>query len=235
MKQQRNKNQETLGEAIEKTETWLERNSKTILYVIVGLIVAAALVFGYRYLIVAPREKKAAEMIAQAQINFEAENYTLALNGEGDSDAQTYGNGSYGLLDVIDQYGSTPTGNLAKHYAGICYLHLGDLENAADYLARYKPMKGVPAQIINAQNYALQGDVAVERDDLTAAVALFDQAIDASTNELTTPLYLQKAALAAQADGQFEKAMAYAQRITDGFPRSTQARDAERLIGSLQK
>ncbi|UKI39587.1 MAG: hypothetical protein L6V35_01520 [Alistipes putredinis] len=43
-----------------------------------------------------------------------------------------------GFLEVIEKYGSTPQGNIAKHYAGICYLKNGDLDNALAYLAKYK-------------------------------------------------------------------------------------------------
>ena len=60
-----------------------------------------------------------------------------------------------GFLDVVDKYGSTPSGNLAKHYAGICYLRTGDLENAAKYLAKFSHLKGIPGALINAQNYCL--------------------------------------------------------------------------------
>lgn len=54
-------------------------------------------------------------MIAEAQYRFEATtpDFELALVGDE--------NGA-GFLDVIEKYGSTPSGNLAKHYAGICYL-----------------------------------------------------------------------------------------------------------------
>ena len=119
-------------------------------YIFLGLLVLAALIFGYRALIVAPRATKAAERIAEAQYRFEEQNpdYQLALEGDA--------NGA-GFLDVIEEYGSTPSGNLAKHYAGICYLKTGDLENAAKYLAKYSPVKGIPGALINAQNLGLQG------------------------------------------------------------------------------
>ena len=119
-------------------------------YIFLALLVIAALVFGYRSLIAQPRIEKAAEMIAQAQARFEAENPDFELALQGDA------NGA-GFLDVIDQYGSTPSGNLAKHYAGICYLRTGDLENAAAYLAKFSPVKGIPGALINAQNYGLRG------------------------------------------------------------------------------
>ena len=83
-----------------------------------------------------------------------------------------------GFLDVIEKYGSTPSGNLAKHYAGICYLRTGDLENAAKYLAKFSQLKGIPGELINAQNYGLQGDIAVEQQDYARAVKFYEKAVE---------------------------------------------------------
>ena len=187
--------QEALGTAMNKTEMFFEKNSKSMIIALLALFVLAAAIFGYRQLISQPRERKAAEMIAQAQYRFESTTpeYQLALEGDA--------NGP-GFLDVIDQYGSTRAGNLAKHYAGICYLRLGDLDNAAAYLAKYKPAKGIPAEIVNAQNIGLQGDIAVEKGDYAAAIKLFEKAAKVSDNNLTAPMYLRKAALASQCHGQ---------------------------------
>lgn len=40
--------QETLGSAMNKTELFFENHAKTLSYALLGLIVLAALVFGYR-------------------------------------------------------------------------------------------------------------------------------------------------------------------------------------------
>ena len=179
---------ESLGEAMNRTELFFEKNGRKLTYVFLGLLVLAALVYGYRALIVAPRAEKAAEMIAEAQSRFEAENPDFELALQGDA------NGA-GFLDVIEQYGSTPSGNLARHYAGICYLRTGDLENAAACLAKYSPVKGLPGALVNAQNYGLQGDVAVERQDYAKAVDFYRKAVKAADNNLTAPMYLRKACL----------------------------------------
>lgn len=219
--------QEVLGTAMNRTEEFFEKNSKLVIYGLVVLLVLAGGIFGYQQLISQPREKKAAEMIAQAQSRFEAAtpDYQLALEGDANG---------VGFLDLIDQYGSTPAGNLAKHYAGICYLRLDDLDNAATYLAQYKAAKGIPAQIINAQNLGLQGDIAVEKGDYAAAIKFFEKAIKSSDNNLTAPMYLRKAALAAKAMGNNEQAIAFAKQILDQHPESTEARTAEKLIGTFQ-
>ena len=217
-----------LGTAMNKTEMFFEKNSKSMIIALLALFVLAAAIFGYRQLISQPRERKAAEMIAQAQYRFESTTpeYQLALEGDA--------NGP-GFLDVIDQYGSTRAGNLAKHYAGICYLRLGDLDNAAAYLAKYKPAKGIPAEIVNAQNIGLQGDIAVEKGDYAAAIKLFEKAAKVSDNNLTAPMYLRKAALAANAMGNKEQALGFAQRIQNEFPASAEAQNAEKLMGTIQQ
>ena len=212
--------QEALGTAMNKTEMFFEKNSKSMIIALLALFVLAAAIFGYRQLISQPRERKAAEMIAQAQYRFEST--------EGDANGP-------GFLDVIDQYGSTRAGNLAKHYAGICYLRLGDLDNAAAYLAKYKPAKGIPAEIVNAQNIGLQGDIAVEKGDYAAAIKLFEKAAKVSDNNLTAPMYLRKAALAANAMGNKEQALGFAQRIQNEFPASAEAQNAEKLMGTIQQ
>lgn len=219
--------QEALGTAMNKTEMFFEKNSKSMIIALLALFVLAAAIFGYRQLISQPRERKAAEMIAQAQYRFESTTpeYQLALEGDA--------NGP-GFLDVIDQYGSTRAGNLAKHYAGICYLRLGDLDNAATYLAKYKPAKGIPAEIVNAQNIGLQGDIAVEKGDYAAAIKLFEKAAKVSDNNLTAPMYLRKAGLAEQAMGNAQKAAAFYEQILTSYPASMEAREAEKLLGSVK-
>ena len=202
--------QETLGEAMNKTELFFERNGRTMSYVFLGLLVLAALVFGYRSL-----------------IRFEGENPDFETALLGDDNAA-------GFLDVIEKYGSTPSGNLAKHYAGICYLRTGDLENAAKYLAKFSQLKGIPGELINAQNYGLQGDIAVEQQDYARAVKFYEKAVKAADNNLTAPMYLRKAGLAEQAQGNEQKAAAFYEEILTSYPASMEARDAEKLLGSIK-
>lgn len=216
---------EALGEAMNKTERFFEENGRKMSYIFLGLLALAAVIYGYRALVSQPRAQKAAELIAEAQARFDAQtpDYVLALNGDD--------NGA-GFLDVIEQYGSTPSGNLAKHCAGICYLKLGDLENAAAYLSKYAPVKGLPGAIVNAQNLGLQGDIAFEQGDKAAAVKFYEKAVAAADNNYTAPLYLRKAGIAEQAQGRAKQAEAYFQRILTEYPASSEAREAEKLIGS---
>ena len=219
--------EEALGSAMSKTEQFFEENSKNVMYVLVALLVVAAVVFGCKKLVSEPRAQKAAEMIAEAQYRFESAtpDYELALYGDE--------NGA-GFDEVVATYGSTPAGNLAKHYAGICALRLGDFDKAQMYLSKFKPVRGIPGAVINAQNYGLQGDIAVDKGDYAKAVKLYDKAVAAADNNFTAPAYLRKAALALIAAGDKARAKSYLDRIVNNYPASSDAREAEMMRGALE-
>lgn len=218
--------EQAVAEAVSKTEAFFEQNGKKVL---LALVVIAALVAGgyaYKALVLDRNAERASELIVEAQERFGVENpdFALALNGDEQG---------AGFLDVIEQYGSTAAGNLAKHYAGVCYLRLGDLENAAKYLAQYSEVEGLPGAILNAQNLGLRGDVAVENGDYEGAIALYKKAVAASDNELTAPLFLYKQIVAYVALGNKEEAQKCLDTLTTKYPTAAEVRFAEELLGTL--
>ncbi len=219
---------ETIVEAMSKTELFFENNGKKLAYAIFALLLLAAVVFGYKVLVVEPQMASASEMIVNAQSLFEQETP--------DYEAALYGNDKgAGFLEVVEKYGSTPAGNLAKHYAGICFLYTNDLESAKSYLSQYKAVKGVPAELINAQNYGLQGDIAVNEGDLKGAISLYTKAFEASENGLTAPLYMRKAAVIALEAGDTAKAKSLLQQIVAQYPASAESRTAEKYLGAIEE
>ena len=102
---------------------------------------------------------------------------------------------------------------------------------AAEYLAKYKAVKGIAAEVVNAQNLGLQGDVKVQKGDYKKAAALFEQAAAVADNNFTTPLYLKKAALAYEAAGDTAAALKTYKRIATEYAASVEARDAEKMLG----
>lgn len=218
--------QEILGSAASKTELFIEKNGRNLVYAIAAVVLIAVIVFGARSFIVEPREQRAVEMIFAAQQQMESlePDYNVALMGDGVN---------AGFLDIIEKYPSTKSGNLAKHYAGLSYLNLGEMDNAAKYLAMYKPVKGIPGTIINAQNLGLQGDIASESGDYTEAVKFYLLSVESADNTITSPLYLLKAALASIAIGDNAKAKELLTSIKSRYPASLEARDADKYIGKL--
>ena len=122
----------TLDESASKTEEWVIKNQNFI-YGIVGVVAVVILAYmGYNKFIAEPNAKDAMNEMSKAQSYFdEAINATdkdslLTLSLEG-------GEGKYGMLDIIEEYGSTPAGNLANYYAGMAYLNMSKYDEAIKF------------------------------------------------------------------------------------------------------
>jgi len=65
-------------------------------------------------------------------------------------------------------------------------------------------------------------------------LSYYEEAINASENEYTSPKYLFKAALLSSALGKNSKALSYFKRIKSDFPNSEEATQVDIQIGRLE-
>ena len=213
---------EMLATAQTQGENFFEKNSKMVITAIVVIFVLAAAIFGYRKAIIEPRNNKAQEMLFEAQYQFESQNADLALALNGNENTP-------GFVQVIEQYGNTPAGNLAQMYAAACSLRLGELDQAESYISKFNDVKGIPGQIVNAMAAGIKGDIAVEKGDFESAAKLFEKAAKISDNNFSAPMYLRKAAMSYNAIGQADKAQALYKEILDTYPTSYDSREANKF------
>ncbi len=212
--------------ALGQTEVWFEKNWKTVTIIVASVLVVAAGIYAYEGLYKEPQGKKAADAMFVAQQLFAQEDYATALNGDGNN---------LGFAEVADSYKGTREAHLAAHYAGICMLKEGDLDGALDYLSRYKPTRGVPNAIINAQNEGLKGDIYVQKGDHATAISHFRKAVDAADNMLTAPVYLKKLGLALEATGDYAAAAVAYRRVAEDYPTSLEAREIEKFAAAAEQ
>lgn len=213
-------------EAVSKTDQFFQQHGKKVVIALAAVVLVVVCGYLYKNLVIDSNAEKAAAMIVDAQDRFAGENpdFALALNGDE--------NGA-GFLEVVEQYGSTASGNIAKHYAGICYLRLGDLENAEKYLSMYSAVKGLASEVINAQNLGLRGDIAVEKGEYEAAVNLYGKAVKASNNNYTTPLYTFKQILVYATLGNKAAAEKALETLKAEYPSAPETSEAEKVVASL--
>jgi tetratricopeptide (TPR) repeat protein len=209
-------------EALGKTEQFIENNQKIMMYVIIGIIVVVLGYFGYQRLYISPMEDNAQEEIFMAQKYFDMDSLSRALNGDGNA---------LGFLDIIDDYGSTKTGNLAKYYAGICYLRMGNFEEAIEYLKQHDPSD----QIVGPMALGALGDAYLELNEPDRAVGYYMDAVDENYNDFTTPMFLYKAGMTYEILGEYENAFEVYDRIYREFYRSAEARTIERNIAKVKR
>ena len=219
----------TLDESANKTEDWISDNQNIILSVVGAIALGVLGYLGYDKFIAEPKAEEAMNEMYTAQKYFndavtgEAKDslYTLSLNGA---------EGKFGMVDIASEYGSTPAGNLANYYAGMAYLNLKDYTNAVKYLSEFSADDPVLEPVAKGG----VGDAFVQLNQLEDALDYYEQAISASTNDYTTPLYLFKAANVAQSLGQNDKALDYFQRIKNEFSSSDQAKNIDVFIGRAE-
>ncbi len=219
----------TLDEGASKAEDWAVKNQKNI-FIVVGLAAAIVLGYlGYNKFIAEPKASEAMNEMFTAQKYFEE-----AVNGTAKDSlynlALTGGEGKYGMLDIVNEYGSTPAGNLANYYAGMAYLNTKDYTNAVKHLSEFKTDDAVLGPV--AQGGI--GDAFVQLNQPEDALSYYEKAIAASSNEYTTPMYLFKAANVALGLGQSEKALGYFKRIKEEFSSASEATNIDVFIGRAE-
>ncbi|MDR2130222.1 MAG: tetratricopeptide repeat protein [Odoribacteraceae bacterium] len=216
-KNQKQDSFEQLQEATISTEQFIERNQKWIIRGITLILIAVVAFFGYNRLYKAPLEKEALVQMASPESYFQQDSFRLALNGDGNA---------LGFLEIIDQYGSTPSGKLANYYAGLCYLYTGDYQNAITYLGKYSSDDMVFSHLVKANI----GDAYMELGDFKQAASYYRQAATNNKNELTAPVILMKAGLAYEKSHDYKNALAMYEKLEKEFPNSMEAREIEKYI-----
>lgn len=212
----------SVEEALSRTEAFIENNQKIILIVVTVLIVVVLGFFGFRKYYIEPKEKEAQGQMFMAEIYFEQDSLSKALNGDGQYP---------GFLEIIDQYGLTKSANLATYYAGISYLKLGEYEQAISYLKDFDGDDKVAAPMATGAI----GDAYMELDNVDKAISYYVDAADQSNNELTAPMFLMKAGMAYEIQGNYKKALECYRRIKQDYPRSFEGTQIDKFISFAEK
>lgn len=216
---------ETLVDIVEVKEVaqdFFERHQNSILGLIVGGVLLLGGYLAYSFGFKAPKEAAAMEAIYKAQEQFAQDSFILALENPG--------GGFEGFLDIIDNYGSTKAGNLAKYYAGISYLNLGRAEDAIRYLENYTANDDI-TPIMKA---GALGDAYAESDNFDKALSLYKKAANTDDNDFLTPYYLYKYGILNKVQGNNAEAVTAFERIKNNYPDSNEAGEAERYAAMLK-
>ena len=212
---------ESIETTLSKTELFIANNQKTIIIVLAVLAIAVLAVFGVKKFYLEPREKEAQTAIYHAEQYFENDNFATALNGDGNY---------LGFVDIINDFGGTKTANLAKYYAGICYLNTGDFNQAVSYL---KDFKGKDVLVSSLALGAL-ADAYMELDKVAEAAAAYEKAANKSENTLTSPMYLLRAGMAYEVAGNYQQALNVYNKIKKDYPTSNEGFSIEKYIARAQ-
>ncbi|MBR5209349.1 MAG: tetratricopeptide repeat protein [Paludibacteraceae bacterium] len=215
------------SESMEKVENVLTcseafiENNKNLLLIVLGVVIVVVL--GLIWFLKSHNEKKAEanEAIYKAQSWFERDSFQLALDGREGEFA--------GFEEVAEEYSSTPAGNLACAYAGICYKNLGKNDEAIKYLKKFS----ADDNLVSPAIYGAIGDCFFESNNTKEAESYYKKAIN-SKNNMIAPLYTYRLAMLYFNDGKNDKAASLMESLKEDYPQSNEARDADKYIQYFQ-
>jgi len=225
-RRKRQKEDETLIDIVDvkdQAQGFIEQNQNTIFGVaaaVIGLILA---VFAYNNFFKAPKNVEAMELMSAAQTQFEQDSFTRALVNPA--------TGKSGFLDIVENYGSTPAGNLAKYYAGISYLNLGEYDVAISYLEDFSA-GGTVTPIMKS---GALGDAYSELGEMDKALSFYKKAANTDKVDVLTAYYLMKVGMLSEVQGDQAGALAAYNEIKSEYPSTPSGREVDKYITRVQQ
>ncbi|HEY8954570.1 tetratricopeptide repeat protein [Chitinophaga sp.] len=209
-----------LEASMHKAEDFFYKNKNVITIAVLAVVVVVGGFFAYNRFVKQPNENKAQEMIFHAQNYFAVDSFKLALNGDGNN---------YGFLQVVNKYGSTKAGNLAKYSAGVCYIRLGEYQKGIDMLKSFSSTD----LLLQPTAYGLIGDAYMELNKADEGIESYKKAGHYNDNELTAPVYLFRAGQALERAGKAQEAVAIYKEIKEKFPTTNEGREMDKYLARL--
>jgi tetratricopeptide (TPR) repeat protein len=207
-------------QTLTRTEQYLEENYKPLL-IGLGVMVVLVGLFWLGKIYLNKRNEEAQSQMYMAERYLEMDSLKLALNGDGNY---------LGFLDIANEYKFTNTANLALYSAGICYLHLGQYENAIDFLNKYSRKD----KLVGSLAIGATGDAYVEMGDLETGVSKYIEAADFASNSFNTPLFLMKAGEIYELNNNFSEAIKVYERIQKEYPESNEGLSIDKYIARVK-
>jgi tetratricopeptide (TPR) repeat protein len=207
---------------IAKAKDFWERYNKPLVGISLAVILIVGGYFGYKNFFKAPKEDKAADMMFKAEEYYRKDSLNLALNGDGQY---------AGFLRVIDKYGSTEAGNLARFYAGSIYLKQGDNASAVRHLKKF----GSGSKPVQARAWKLLADAYADQGNNKEALEYYKKAArHFEEDETNSADYLFHAAyLADRVMKNSKEAIELYKELKEKFPRTQQGFDADNYLAQL--
>lgn len=209
---------EKIDQAVVGSGQFVDKNFNKILAAIAILVVVVCGYLAYSHFIVAPKLKEAQEAMFKGEQYYRAGRDSIAVFGDA--------NGYIGFEGIIDQYGSTDAGNIAKLYAAISYARMNKFDKALEY-----------AKAFNANDEILQylaqgtvGDCLVNTGKAEEAIPYFLKAAKGTDNMIQSPIMYKKAGLIYRDLSQHDKVIEVFTIIKNSYMNSPLAQEADKYI-----
>lgn len=203
--------------------SFLEENSKSLLFIAGAIVVLIAIYFWYQNVYLKNRAEEASAKMYKAEqyIGGPDSLANKAISGEG---------GYPGLEKIAEEYDNTKSANLANLYLGGIYLRKGEYKKATEVLGKYSETGSAVADPLAL---GLLGDAYSELKDYKQAATYYKKAADKSSNKFTSPMFLKKLGLVYENTKDFKGAEEAYTKIKTQYPESQEATMIDEYIARV--
>ncbi len=207
----------------DRAQQFWNKNGKFLVHGFAAIVLLVGAYLIYQNYVKEPEEQKASEAMWKAEDFYRMDSVRLALNGSG---------ANQGFLRIISKYGSTKAGNLARFYAGSCYMKLGDFNNAIKQLKEFK----TDDQLLQVRAAGLLGDAYAEAGKKNEAVESYRKAGTIfEEDNINSPEYLFRAGLLYETMGKNPDAIEMYSIIKQKYPTTQRGIEIDKYLARLGK
>jgi tetratricopeptide (TPR) repeat protein len=204
-----------------KATGWYEANKKLVG---IGALVVAVLVVGSIAFINNRRSsnEKAMTELGMIYSYYDNTQYAVAIDGVPERNIA-------GLKSIVDNYGSTSAGELARFYLANCYFQLRRFDEALEAYDDFSPN----SQLLTVSRLAGMAACHEAKGEHGEAASMFEKAAVTYANDVNAAENFSHAARNFAQAGNKERAIEVYKKIKKEFPKSAIAREVDRYIAQL--
>jgi len=212
---------EGVEQALTRAEQFIETYQKQIVWTVSVILGIVVLYMAFQRFYVEKKSQEAAAEMFPAEQYFENDDWERALDGDGNN---------LGFTDIISDYRFTRSANLAKYYAGLCFLRLEEYDEAISYLSKFKSKD----KILSSIALGSIGDAYAQLGEPEKAINFYRKAAERKRNDFTSPLYLLRAGILLENEGNLKEAGELYERIKTNYAVSTEGRTIDKYIARVK-
>jgi tetratricopeptide (TPR) repeat protein len=213
--------QDALVTTYARVTAYYEENKRTIgiATTVIALAVIAILVMLKNR---SDANESAMLQLGQVQELFAGGQYQAAIDGVPERNVP-------GLKAIVDNYGSSRGGELARFMLASALFELGKYDEALQQFEDFS----APDAMLAASRFAGIAQCYEARKNYKEAAEYFEKAAGKNTKDISAPEYLSHAARNYGLTGEKERAIELYKRLKKNYPASQYARDVDRFIAQM--
>ena len=204
-----------------KVTSFYEANKRTISIALTALVVAVFAIVIYAKNR-ADNNEKAVTALGAIFESYDAGQFQTAVDGIPEKNVQ-------GLRSIVDNYGNSASGDLARFYLASAYVQLGRSDEALKEFEDCSP----PGELLAVARLSGIGSCYESRGKFKEAAGSFEKAATQYPKDASAAENLNNAARDYAQAGDRDKAIDLYKRIKKNYPTTAFAREADRFIAQL--